>query len=53
MIINDEQHRKDCLRRHYFNMDKGRALKLMGELNKKRKAIFVKRINYAKGYKFI
>jgi hypothetical protein len=53
MITNDEQHRKDCLRRHYEDMDKVRALDLMGELGKKAKAIFVKRINYAKGYKFI
>lgn len=53
MITNDEQHRKDCLRRHYFNMDKGRALRLIGELNKTKKAIFVNRINDAKGYKFV
>jgi len=51
--VNDLQFKRECLRRHYENMDKSRALLLMGKLNKTKKAIFVKRINYAKGYRFI
>ena len=53
MIPSDDQFRRECLRRHYENMDKSRALKLMGELSKAKKDIFIKRINYAKGCKFV
>lgn len=54
MINIDEQHRKSCLRRYYENMDKAKALSVLGNLSaKKAKAIFKKRINYAKGYEFI
>lgn len=51
--MDDLQHKKDCLRRHYENMNSMRAKALMKGLNKKNTAIFIKRINYAKGYKFI
>lgn len=53
MIANDEQRRKNCLRRHYENMNKTRSLKLMSQLTKEAKRKFKKRINYAKGYEFI
>jgi hypothetical protein len=49
-----EQYRKECLRRHYENMDKPRALRVLSELKTKNaKRVFKKRINYAKGYEFI
>jgi len=51
--MNDLQFKKDCLRRHYENMSSMRAKALMRNLNKTKKAIFIKRINYAKGYKFV
>jgi len=55
---NDEEFRMQCLRRHYENMDIMRAKKLKAELEPKNKPttkskIFVKRINYAKGYDFL
>ena len=53
MTSNDEQHRKQCLRRHYENMDKSRALLLSGSLGIGAKKIFIKRVNFAKGYRFI
>lgn len=53
MISNDNQFRKECLRRHYENMDKGHALRFAGSLGVGAKRIFIKRINVAKGYKFI
>jgi len=51
--VNDLQFKKDCLRRHYEDMNSMRAKALMRNLNKKNTAIFIKRINYAKGFKFI
>ena len=51
--MDDLQFKKDCLRRHYENMSSMRAKALMRTLSKAKKAIFIKRINYAKGYKFI
>jgi len=53
MITDDNQFRKDCLKRHYQNMSSMRAKALMRKLSKKNTAIFIKRINYAKGYKFV
>lgn len=58
MIADDEQHRKDCLRRHYEDMDIVRARLLRSELEPKGKRttkskIFTKRINCAKGFNFI
>ena len=51
--MDDLQHKKDCLRRHYYEMDRGRALGIAGSLGVGAKRIFIKRVNYAKGYKFI
>lgn len=51
--MNDLQHFKDCRKRHYENMNSMRAKALIRNLSKAKKAIFIKRINYAKGYKFI
>lgn len=54
MNNSDEQYRRQCLRRHYEKMDKSRALNLISDLSSNaKKTIFKKRINYAKGYKFI
>ena len=52
-LAMDEQHKKNCLRRHYFNMTMGRVLLLKSQLTKKKYLILVKRVNYAKGYEFI
>lgn len=51
--MNGIQHKKACLRRHYENMTKERAYKVMSELNKSAKRIFKKRVNHAKGYEFL
>lgn len=52
--MDEQQHRKACLRRHYESMDKLRANKVLDELKTKaEKQRFIKRINYAKGYEFI
>lgn len=51
--MTEEQHRKDCLRRHYEQMNKARAYKLKGSLTGRARAVFVKRINTAKGFEFI
>lgn len=54
MITNDEQFRKECLRRHYENMDKPKALLIHGGLTtKEAKRKFKKRVNTAHGYELI
>jgi len=54
MIINDEKFRKECLYRHYVNMDRAKALTVYGELTtKESKRKFKKRVNYAHGYDLI
>lgn len=52
-MMDDLQYFKDCRRRHYENMSSMRAKALMRTLTKAKKAIFIKRINYAKGYEFV
>lgn len=52
--MNDLQFKKDCLRRHYENMDKSKALFVLGELTtKESKRKFKKRVNHAHGYELI
>ena len=52
--MSAEEHRKECIRRHYENMDKLKANKVLDELKTKaEKQRFIKRINHAKGYEFI
>jgi len=51
--MSDEKYKKECLRRHYENMTTGRILRLRSQVSKKKYLILVKRVNYAKGYKFI
>ena len=54
MTTNDEQHRKDCLRRHYESLDKSKALLVLGGLTtKEAKRKFKKRVNTAHGYELI
>lgn len=51
---SEEQHRKECLRRYYESMDIAKAKDLVSEYrakSKKKAEVFIKRINYAKGYK--
>jgi len=50
--MTDEQHKKACLRKHYETMTMGQVLRLRSILTKKKYLILVKRVNYAKGYKF-
>ena len=47
------QQKKDALRKHYENMTYGKAMRIKSTLNKKDALILVKRVNTAKGYKFI
>lgn len=53
MKNSDIQFKRECLWRHYKNMDKYRALKLMGGLTVDAKCTFIRRINHAKGYAFV
>lgn len=46
-------HKKACLRRYYENMSIGKARTIKSSLNKTKAAVFVKRVNYAKGREFI
>ena len=47
------QHKKDCLRRHYEAMTMGTVLRLKSQLTKKKYLILVNRVNFAKGYQFV
>ena len=49
----DIQYKKDCLRKHYKNMTYGRVMRQKSIMSKKNYLILVKRVNTAKGYKFI
>ena len=50
MIANDIQFKKDCLRRHYENTDRAKALTVYADLKtKEAKRKYKKRINHAKG----
>ena len=51
-------HKKQCLRNHYYNLDKGQALTIKSSLQRYGKSTekskkFIKRVNYARGYEFI
>ena len=53
-MTSEEQHRKDCLRRYYENMDIAKAKNLLSKYraeSRKKAQVFIKRINTAKGYK--
>jgi len=55
-LNNSNEYRKQCLRRHYENMDLGKAKFLynkFGDKSKKMAHVFAKRINAAKGYEAI
>lgn len=59
MITDDIQFKKDCLRRYYADMDDNKAKRLKSQYETKKgkptkkSKIFVKRINYAKGFKLL
>ena len=54
MTKEDLKHFRECRIRHYQNMSKARAMKVMAELSsKKMKSEFKKRINACKKEEFI
>jgi hypothetical protein len=51
--MTEREKMKECLIKHYTEMSKSRALKLMDSLNKTQKAAFKRKINHCKKYNFI